>query len=334
MGVDFRLASLIVREHAWRPIAGTVLLLGRQTMFFTPGHAMGMVREAGLPVPEVDFHAESNTRLARESYISDEDFFRLLGVPQLRALDVSDYEGADIVHDLTTPIPDHLEGIADFILDGSTLDNVFDPATVLRNIARMLKPSGRLVATNEASNHICPYVIPTTHLVLDYFVINGFADCKPYIFAYDSDGGMNAFTPNLALMRKGAPQPQNFRSPHQMSLIVMAEKGPDSTWQHSPVQHCYRTEWDRFERNLAVIEASERPHVARSTVDPFTPNGEFLWVDQQGVARHEAVPVTETVPAPQAVPGIKEAPPDYRQVSGWTLLREISTRAGRRIGLA
>ena len=126
MGVDFRLASLIIREHAWRPITGTVLLLGRQTMFFTPEYAMALVREAGLPVPNVDFRADSSTRLSKESYISDEDFFRLLGVPTIRALDVSAYEGADIVHDLTTPIPPEMEGIADFILDGSTLDNVFD----------------------------------------------------------------------------------------------------------------------------------------------------------------------------------------------------------------
>jgi hypothetical protein len=48
---------------------------------------------------------------------------------------VSPYEGAEIIHDLNRPVPDKLKESADFIVDGSTLDNVFDPAMVLRNFA-------------------------------------------------------------------------------------------------------------------------------------------------------------------------------------------------------
>jgi hypothetical protein len=84
-----------------------------------------------------------------------------------------------------------------------------------------------------------------------------------------------------------------------------------------------------------VIKTSQRPHLARSTVDPFTPNGEFLWVDQQGVARAEAhVAQREAVSAPSTSPSCEEIAPDFRQVSGWALLREIRARAQRRIGLA
>jgi hypothetical protein len=64
------------------------------------------------------------------------------------ALDHSNYEGAEIIHNLTTPVPPELRKRADFILDGSPLDNVFDPATVITNFAEMLRPGGRLITTN------------------------------------------------------------------------------------------------------------------------------------------------------------------------------------------
>ncbi len=286
MGIERNVALVVIREHSWRPISGNVLLIARQTMFFSPEDAIGMLRESGLPVPAVDFLPDTKTRLANKSYIRDDDFFRLLGIPNIKALDVSEYEGADIVHDLNTPIPVAVEGIADFLLDGSTLDNVFDPATALRNFARLLKPGGRLVSINVASNHYDPYLILTPHWLLDYFIVNGFSDCKVYIFVYDGpNGGMNVFTPDLALMGKDYAHPHNLTSSHSMGVVVMAEKGPNSTWDRTPIQHQYRSDWDQFDAKLSVIRGSKRPEVARSTTDCFLTHPEYLFVDQDGVKR-------------------------------------------------
>jgi hypothetical protein len=54
-------------------------------------------------------------------------------LPKIRALDESAYEGPEIVNDLTKPTPVKLDRIADFLLDGGTIDNVFDSGTTLRN---------------------------------------------------------------------------------------------------------------------------------------------------------------------------------------------------------
>jgi hypothetical protein len=304
-------------------------------MFFTPHVAMDLLRDAGLGVPKIDFRSEASTRQANAAYISDDDFFRLLGIPKIKALDVSDYEGADIAHDLTKPIPGELEGVADFILDGSTLDNVFDPATVLRNTTRLLKPRGRLVSVNVATNSYGPYIIPTAHLLLDYFTINGFSDCKVYLLVYGGpNGGVNVFTPDLTLMRQSLPQPRNFTSPHTTALVVMAEKGSHSTWDQSPVQHQYRVEWDRFAANLSVIEASKRPELAYSTEDRFFGDTEYLFIDQNGT-RHPGATV-HPEPAPASVAPEQPAAPvavvePNLNVSGWALLREIGRRAVRKL---
>lgn len=173
MGIAPYVAEAILREHAFRPVKGDVLLLGHQTMFFSPAQAIAMMKSVGVAVPDLaedEIAIDHQTLRSSEGpFIRDDEFFRLLGVASVKALDDSDYEGAELIHDLNRPIPPSLEGIADFILDGSTLDNLFNPAQGLMNIARMLKPGGRLVGVNMASAHFAPYCIFTPYWFLDYF---------------------------------------------------------------------------------------------------------------------------------------------------------------------
>lgn len=286
MGIERNVASAIVKEHAWKPIRGDVLLLGRQTMFFPPKDAIALLKESALPIPDIQFQKDDETRQASSHYIRDDDFFRLLGVDRVKALDVSPYEGAEIIHDLTKPIPDSLERSADFILDGSTLDNVFDPATALRNISRLLKPGGRLLAVNLASNHYSPYTIQSGSWFLDYFAVNHFSDCKVYATVYSSLG-VNFFTPDLSKLQKSLPQVTNVESPHVMGWLVLAEKGLNSTWDKTPVQHQYRSDWDDFNSGLKTIRENPRPDHVRSTTECFRNVPGYFFVDQDG-KRHPA----------------------------------------------
>jgi hypothetical protein len=102
--------------------------------------------------------------------VADTELFHILGAKRVLALDHSAYEGADIIHDLTKPLPDELRGCADFVVDGSTLDNTFDPALTLRSYCEMLRPGGRLLACNMYSNDNLPYVMLPPHWFIDYFV--------------------------------------------------------------------------------------------------------------------------------------------------------------------
>ena len=113
--------------------------------------------------------------------ISDAALFNLFGVDRIKALDRSDYEGAEIIDDLGTPVPDELKCCADFIVDGSTLDNTFNPALTLKNYCELLRPGGRLCLINTLSNHFDPYTIATPSWFFDYFVMNKFDDCRVYI---------------------------------------------------------------------------------------------------------------------------------------------------------
>jgi len=240
----------------------------------TPAEVLDMMHEHRLK-PQRPFDEDTminkstvNRRADAEglSLISDVGLFQLLGARRVRALDHSDYEGAEVIHDLTKPVPEKLIGIADFIVDGSTLDNVFDPVSAIRNFAKLLRPRGRIIMINMLSNHNEPYTLLTPLWYLDYFVINRFVDCKVYICVF-LDKSINYFCVNIDDVMNPERGVSNFVSPHGMGVIVIAEKGNDSTSERLPAQGHYRSpeEWIEYRESLKRIKESRRPQVVRST---------------------------------------------------------------------
>ena len=111
--------------------------------YFTPSGLAAQLRSHGHVVDSSAIEVDRTTihRLpGHGEIVTDRSIFHALGIDGVKALDASAYEGAEIVHDLNRPLPDNLKAMADFIVDGSTLDNVFDPAMTLRNYAQLLRP--------------------------------------------------------------------------------------------------------------------------------------------------------------------------------------------------
>jgi hypothetical protein len=81
-------------------------------------------------------------------------YLRALGARELHALDVSDYEGADVIHDLNEPVPPELHDRFDVVFDGGSIEHVFDVKTVFRNYMSMVRPGGRLIVLTMANNHL------------------------------------------------------------------------------------------------------------------------------------------------------------------------------------
>jgi len=272
MGLAPYVIDAIVREHAYRPIAGDVLLIGRQTIYATADEAIDILRSHAV-TPAIDAKDVALDRgtlnlrsgLPVRAWISDIALFALLGNRKVKALDHSSYEGAEVVHDLTTEVPPRLKGCADFIVDGSTLDNTFNPALTLKNYADLLRPGGRLVATNQFSNDHDPYVIPSPAWYLDYFVMNRFADCRVYVVVHMPEGP-NVFCVNPDCLLDPNRRVDNFKAPFELGVVVVAEKGAGSTTTIWPTQAQYRSaaDWGTYRANLTEMVRSGRPHLMRS----------------------------------------------------------------------
>jgi len=103
-----------------------------------------------------------------------DSFFSLYGDVSVDVIDYAQYEGSEIVHDMSEPVPDALRGKYDIVIDGGTTEHIFDIASGLFNCARMVKLGG--VAYHNVPlnmlNHGFYNISPT--LFFDFYEDNGF----------------------------------------------------------------------------------------------------------------------------------------------------------------
>jgi hypothetical protein len=258
-------------EHRYRPLPAAVHTLGRLFTGFDYEQAAGIMHRHGVvpaPVPEEKDTQTTEARQQSKAYITERTFFRMLGVRDVHAIDINAYEGADIVWDLCKPIPDEMHGRAEFIVGGSTLDNVFDAPEYLRNVVRLLKPHGRLFETNHLNNHKRPYVMLPPPWFYDYFVVNCFADCRVYVLEYLTEYTEQAHAWRLQAFVNPQQQPgwgliDNFDGDDTciLATVIFAEKGEQSTWAETPVQDAWRNmaQVKSYNEALAKILVSDRP---------------------------------------------------------------------------
>ena len=266
MGLSKQMARFVIREGKHSPIRGSVLVVGRQTIHLTPERFAELMREEGMPTdPAIPVSLDTTTQKgAGRGYISDAYFFKSLGADNVTAIDVSDYEGAEIVHNLDTPIPTRLEGKFDFICNGSGIDNMFNPIMGLTNISKLLAPAGRVIHFEHSSNTVNnAYLQFSPNWFFDYYVVNKFADCKTYIaLFYDLHGPWSFY----ACIHEGENEPRLFRSSRFAMTAVIAEKAADSTWDTYPIQGIYRSPDNRADylRCKQRFASSSRPIISSS----------------------------------------------------------------------
>jgi SAM-dependent methyltransferase len=272
MGIAGNLMAGFIREAKFRPLCGVAYTLGRPTMAFTPAQTNILFKSLEMfPVggeaslDQIDIVTLESAH-KEEKPIRDVDFFKMLGFSAVKAIDVNDHEGAEIILDLNEDVPSKLVGTCDFLVDGSTLDNVFDPITALRNSVKLLKPDGRLYLSNlgNYSPHQTgiPYMIFTPMWFYDFFCVNGFSDCQVYVTVYEPDGDLTFILSNEFTTRQFA---SGFVKPifseYPMQISVFAEKNPQSTWNKTPIQHAYRNDlqWMAYEEGVRRFIMRERP---------------------------------------------------------------------------
>jgi SAM-dependent methyltransferase len=104
------------------------------------------------------YHADQAEalRILREDGGYAEAFFKLLGAAEVRSFDASSYEHATDVHDFNLPVDESLKNRFDLVIDGGSLEHVFNFPVALRNCMEMVKVGGHFIAitpTNNFSGH-------------------------------------------------------------------------------------------------------------------------------------------------------------------------------------
>ena len=103
--------------------------------------------------------------------------FEMFGIARegIHAVDFSEYENADIIFDLNKDLPKDMFEKYDYVINGGTLEHIFDVAKAMTNIYDMVKPGGVVI-------HIVPFAGLANHgfysfsptFFLDYCEANSF----------------------------------------------------------------------------------------------------------------------------------------------------------------
>lgn len=123
---------------------GSACTIGRQPLFFTEQTMDKIIKEYDQDL--------SALPRGQAIYLTD-NVLRALGFDCVDVLDISDYEGANVLHDLNLPIPPEIQERYNLVVDGGTLEHVFDFPMAIENVMRMAKIGGDVLLISPANNY-------------------------------------------------------------------------------------------------------------------------------------------------------------------------------------
>jgi hypothetical protein len=201
MGLAASVLRLLVRLHGEQPWGGPVVTLGVQDVHATHDDLTRIFREERVrseAVPPAE-RLPSTSRYFRQSgregtgYVHARVFFRMLGLAGYDDLDFADFEKPTLTHDLNRPVPEAWRRRYGLVVDGGTLEHIFDVRAALANITALLRVGGDVC-------HICPLSGWVNHgfyqispcLLYDLYGANGFDAAGAFVVQLPRDPARHA----------------------------------------------------------------------------------------------------------------------------------------------
>lgn len=138
-------AELLLLCRKRFPQALDFLMIGRQWLRINSLEARKLQADHGVQVEDLADDKMTDTIYA-------ETLLQRLGLRRVEALDAAAYQGAGVVHDLNAPLGDDLRGQFDWVVDGGSLEHVFDFPTAIRNCAGLLRAGGLFISICPVNN--------------------------------------------------------------------------------------------------------------------------------------------------------------------------------------
>jgi len=216
-----------------------LLSVGRLALFLHPAELESL-------------RARNRSALANYQFgeYADRFYRELLGSETVTSIDYSDYEGATITHDMNQPVPDNLRGRFDVVIEGGSLEHIFNFPVAITNLMQMTKVGGVVFMTTVANN-LCGHGFYQFSPELMYRVFspeNGF-EATRVVFLEATFPGVE-LTPIRSVYGVVDPATAGsrvgLRSTRPIMMVVeskkVAEKQPFTS---VPLQSDYVTAWNR-----------------------------------------------------------------------------------------
>lgn len=162
----------------------SLCMIGRQNILIQWKPFMKTIKLMGLPYDRVIYDRIKNA-YPIDSYL----FFKMFGLKEVHAIDYSEIDGADIIFDLNTDLPDELKSKFDYVINGGTLEHVFDVAKAMKNISELVGVGGTVIHLLPLGGYVDHgfYSFSPTFF-LDYYQLNGYCIHSLFLeFMYGED---------------------------------------------------------------------------------------------------------------------------------------------------
>ena len=146
MGLDINGVKLLLHAKQLEVNFDRVLTIGRQMLYLREKELRRMLIQAGL------IAADSKDTLAVDTYA--ETFLKMLGAEVTDSLDASAYEEASMIHDLNLPLPKEMRSKYSVVIDGGSLEHVFNFPIAIQNCMNLIETDGYYIGITPANNFL------------------------------------------------------------------------------------------------------------------------------------------------------------------------------------
>ncbi|MCB2261926.1 MAG: class I SAM-dependent methyltransferase [Candidatus Thiosymbion ectosymbiont of Robbea hypermnestra] len=147
MAIEANSADFLVKHFLTGVKFAATACLGRQGLALQGSDLKRLIKIRGLPESCLNIRLRHDTQA---------DWFlkTLLGAEKITSFDNSGYQQADIIHDLNEKIPDFLCNRFDAVIDGGTLEHIFNFPIAVYNCMKLLRQGGHFFSFTMVNNHM------------------------------------------------------------------------------------------------------------------------------------------------------------------------------------
>lgn len=131
-------------------IGKSICMLGKQTIEAELSEVICLLNRMNI-----SYDRDLLKKMQNKAEIDAYDFFKLIGFGEIHAIDFDESDGADILFDLNQQtVPRELQRRFDYVLDGGTLEHVFNIAQAMQNVSGMVKDDGYVIHLSPVGGYI------------------------------------------------------------------------------------------------------------------------------------------------------------------------------------
>lgn len=277
MAIDYTGSAFLLSARRRGIPLGRVLTLGRQHLSLTGDMIAALERQFEVDLGEFS-GCEGEERFA-------EPFLEFLGATSVTSMDFSDYEESSLCHDLNRPIPEEWKGGYDSVIDGGTLEHVFDFPCAIRNAMELLDVGGHFFGFNPADHWLGHgfYQFGPELFFRVFTAANGF-EVVDVILAEDSvDGAVYKVRDPASTGHR-----LSIRSRERVTSLVLARRtgGAEALFGETPQQSDYTHRWESGEEQEPRHDG--RASGIKSLVKRILPGRVVRAVQRRAIERRHA----------------------------------------------